>query len=113
MEIRYKIWLEKDGEAVFGNGLESLLETIDEAGSINRASAALHMSYREAWGRIKEAEDRLGFKLLERQIGGEEGGGAKLTDRARDLLKRYEDLRAEVDREMERIYRNHFGDPSI
>ena len=30
MEIRYKVWLEKDGEVVVGNGKVGLLKMIDE-----------------------------------------------------------------------------------
>jgi len=112
MKMRYKIWIEKDGKPVFGDGLEMLLEAVDETGSINKASGALHMSYREAWGRIKDAEERLGTSLLHREIGGEGGGGAKLTDEARDLLQRYKELHEEADRELSRLFRAKFGDES-
>lgn len=109
MELRYKVWLEKDGKAVFGDGLEELLEAVDREGSINRASASLHMSYREAWGRIKEAEDRLGTSLLHKHAGGEDGGGAELTAAARDLLTRYRRFRRDVDEAMKQVFRANFG----
>ncbi|MCL5256226.1 MAG: LysR family transcriptional regulator [Chloroflexi bacterium] len=112
MELKYKVWLEKDGKAVFGDGLEELLEAVDREGSINRASASLHMSYREAWGRIKEAEERLGTSLLHKHAGGEDGGGAELTDVARDLLARYRRFRQDVDEAMNRVFRSNFGSPT-
>jgi molybdate transport system regulatory protein len=34
-------------------------------------------------------EERLGFKLIERQTGGRNGGGAILTEGAREFLKKY------------------------
>lgn len=94
----------------FGDGLAQLLQEIGKRGSINRAAAALKMSYREAWGRIKKAEDRLGIALLIKQIGGDEGGGAQLTPGAQELLRRYGEFRDECDLAVRRIYRKHFGD---
>jgi molybdate transport repressor ModE-like protein len=37
-------------------------------------------------------EDRLGVKLIVRQTGGKNGGGAILTDDARAFLKKFETL---------------------
>jgi hypothetical protein len=38
LDIRSKIWIEVDGEPVFGRGRRFLLEAIDSHGSINRAA---------------------------------------------------------------------------
>ena len=92
LEIRSKIWIEVNGEPVFGRGRRFLLEAIDTHGSINRAAEEVGISFRKAWGHIKAMEDRLGVKLIERQKGGKNGGGAVLTDDARSFLKKYEAL---------------------
>ena len=92
LDIRSKIWIEVDGEPVFGRGRRFLLEAIDTHGSINRAAQEVDISFRKAWGYIKAMEERLGVKLVERQTGGKNGGGALLTDEARDMLKKYEAL---------------------
>ena len=44
IELRSKIWLEIDGETVFGSGRRALLEEIDRRGSINKAAKAIHIS---------------------------------------------------------------------
>ncbi len=92
MEIRSKLWIEMNGEPVFGKGRRYLLRAIDKHGSINRAAKEINISYRKAWGYIKAMEERLGMKLVERQTGGKNGGGAVLTEDARKFLKNYEAL---------------------
>ena len=92
MDIRSKLWLEIDGRPVFGRGRRFLLEAIDKYGSINRAAKEINISYRKAWGYIKAMEERLGIKLIERRTGGRNGGGATLTEEAREFLKKYVDL---------------------
>jgi molybdate transport system regulatory protein len=96
VEFKCKFWLEKKGELVFGEGLYTLLVYIDKYGSINQAAIKSKMSYRQAWGKIKKAEERLGFKLLDKTIGGETGGGAQLTADARKIMRKYEELEKEL-----------------
>ncbi|HEY3366266.1 MAG TPA: substrate-binding domain-containing protein [Symbiobacteriaceae bacterium] len=79
-----------------GDRICLLLEAIDRAGSINRAAGELKVSYRHAWGLIKKAEERLSAPLLQKRVGGAEGGGAELTDAARALLEKYRQFRREV-----------------
>ena len=90
MEIKSKLWIESEGKPVFGRGRRFLLEAIDRYGSINHTAKEINISYRKAWGYIKAMEERLGFKLIERQTGGKNGGGAILTEDAREFLKKYE-----------------------
>jgi molybdate transport system regulatory protein len=92
LNVRSKIWIEVGGEPVFGRGRRFLLEAIDAHGSINRAAQEVDISFRKAWGHIKAMEERLGVKLVDRQIGGKHGGGTTLTDDARKFFKKYETL---------------------
>ncbi len=92
MEIKSKLWIEVEGRPVFGRGRRFMLEAIDKYGSINQAAKEINISYRKAWGYIKAMEERLGFKLIDRQTGGRNGGGATLTKDAREFLKKYEAL---------------------
>lgn len=113
MEIKSKLWIEVDGEPVFGRGRRFLLQAIDRYGSINRAAKEINISYRKAWSYIKAMEERLGIKLVERQAGGRNGGGARLTEEARDFLRKYETLeegiRELVDRRFRKIFRSKCG----
>ena len=107
--IRSKLWIEVNGEPVFGRGRRFLLEAIDNHGSINQAAKEVDISFRKAWSHIKAMEERLGVKLIERQTGGRNGGGAILTDDARSFLKKYEALEKGVqeivDRKFKKIFR--------
>lgn len=81
----------------------ALLQAVQQHGSLNRAAAALRLSYRHAWGLLRQSEARLGAPLLVRRVGGVAGGGADLTDMARDLVQRYTRLQAEVEPQVQRI----------
>ncbi len=108
MEIKSKLWIEVDGKPVFGRGRRFLLEAIDRCGSISRAAKEINISYRKAWGYIKAMEERLGFRLVDRQTGGKDGGGATLTKDARKFLKKYEALEEGIRELVDNRFRNIF-----
>ncbi len=109
MEIRSKIWLELNGEPVFGGGRKALLHGIDKYGSINSASKEINISYRKALSYIQVMEKRLGITLVERKAGGEHGGGAKLTKEAKEFLRKYEDLEKGVNEVLDKKFLKIFG----
>ena len=114
LDIRSKLWIEAGGEPVFGRGRRFLLEAIDSHGSINRAAQQVDISFRKAWGHIKVMEDRLGVKLVDRQAGGKNGGGAALTDEARKFLKKYETLEKSIQEMVDKRFRRIFnGGPHV
>jgi formylmethanofuran dehydrogenase subunit E len=92
MQMRSKLWIDIDGEPVFGKGRMQLLNAIGATGSITQAARAVNISYRRAWSYIKAMEKRLGIRLVECQAGGKSGGGASLTAEARSFLEKYEEL---------------------
>jgi len=94
MEIKYKIWLEKDGKVIFGQGREKLFEAIDECHSLNAAAKKLNMSYRAAWGRLRASEERMGVKLIESDAAKK---GMTLTPAARTLLEKFRQLERDAD----------------
>jgi molybdate transport system regulatory protein len=109
MRLAYRMWLESNGRA-FGEGPAALLDLVRTEGSLSRAAAHLGMSYNKAWRTMRAAEQRLGFPLLERHVGGEQGGGSRVTASGEELLRRYHSLQSDADRELERLYREHFSD---
>jgi molybdate transport system regulatory protein len=98
MKLKYKIWIEQDGDQVFGDGIYRLMLLIDKYGSINQAAVKEKMSYRQAWGKIKRTENRLKMRLLDRRIGGEDGGGATLTLEGKRLVQEYGEIAYQVDK---------------
>lgn len=92
---RYERLIAEDGTDRFQR-LGAILAAVAQHGSLNRATKAMGISYRQAWGLIRTAEERLGAPLLSRRVGGAEGGGAALTDEGHDLVRRYYRLQSEV-----------------
>jgi molybdate transport system regulatory protein len=64
----------------------------------------LNISYRKAWGDLKNAEEFLGYKLLEKQRGGKSGGTSVLTDKAHKLIEAYEALQQTFDEKIETAF---------
>lgn len=108
MRIGYKVWLDNNGKA-FGDGPYELLRRVESKTSLHQAATQMNMSYSKAWRLIRTLEERLGFALLERKVGGQSGGGSRVTPRGRDLLDRYERFQKDVKSGLEKIYRKHFG----
>ena len=108
MKLAYKIWLDEKGKA-FGEGPYQLLKKVERTGSLHQASADMGMSYSKAWRLMRNIEKKLNLPLLERHAGGVSGGGSLITPQARELLDRYEKLRKDADRALEKIYKKHFG----
>ncbi|MFQ5871400.1 MAG: winged helix-turn-helix domain-containing protein [Candidatus Geothermarchaeales archaeon] len=99
---RAKIWLEDgSGRQVVGSGLASLLEKIDEKGSVSSAAKELGMSYRYALHRITIAEERLGTILVRRRRGGRGGGRSHLTEEGRRYQAEYKRLEERIQRVLE------------
>jgi len=89
LKPKYKFWLESEDGYVFGQGSFELLRGIQEQGSLSGSSKTGGMSYRYAWGIIKEIEKRMGKPILETHKGGKFGGGATLTQTGQKLLEVY------------------------
>ena len=97
MEVKVKVTLTENGQMILGKGRAQLLEAIDTHGSISAAARETGMTYRQAWARLRTSEKNLGRPLLLRRVGGPEGGGARLTDEARELLQSYRAIQADLE----------------
>jgi molybdate transport system regulatory protein len=109
MRLRAKLWLDYDGRA-FGDGPARLLTGVEHSGSLRKAAQELGMSYNKAWRILHAAEERLGFALLDRSVGGSLGGGSRLTPEARDLVARYQAAAVETEKALEAVFQRHFAD---
>ena len=77
-------------EKCYGPGVHRLLRAVEEHCSLRSAAASMNMAYSKAWGIVRAAEQGFGCKLLHSTIGGSGGGGAELTDEARQIMAAYE-----------------------
>ncbi|WP_432417478.1 TOBE domain-containing protein [Comamonas flocculans] len=64
----------------------AILRQIGALGSISQAARSAGVSYKAAWQAIDTLTNLAGVPLVERVVGGVGGGGARLTDAARELL---------------------------
>ena len=106
---RSKVWLEVDGQPFLGEGRYRLLAAVERTGSINAAARELGMSYRKVWSQLKCMEEAAPFPLLERRVGGKDGGASHLTEPTRRLMKQYERLRSQVHAEADRCFLECFA----
>lgn len=107
MKVVYKVWLDNKGKA-FGEGPYRLLKLIEKTGSMNKAAAEMKMSYRKAWKILKMVEEKLGYELIDRKIGGMDGGGSQITEKGKEIMKNYGSFREEVKTSLERLFNKYF-----
>ena len=77
-------------EKCYGPGVHRLLGAVAQNHSLRAAAASMNMAYSKAWSIVRAAEQGFGCKLLHSTIGGSGGGGAELTDEARQIMAAYE-----------------------
>ncbi len=108
MEPRAKFWVEDGGKLVLSAYRVRLLRLIDETGSLADAAAAMQLSYRRAWGKLKEIETNLGVRLVESAAGGAGGGGSRLTADGRRYVDMYDRFHAAAEQAVRAEFRKSF-----
>jgi len=112
LRIRSKVWLEVDGKPFLGDGCHRVLSAVQRNGSISAAARELDMSYRKVWSQLQSMEEISPFPLLERRIGGKNGGATDLTPEIIELMNRFAEMRAQVNAEADRCFYDRFdGEP--
>ncbi|HEX7927001.1 MAG TPA: TOBE domain-containing protein [bacterium] len=97
-EVEGRLWLSRKEHGFLGQGRMDLLQRIGELGSISRAAQSMGMSYKAAWDAVDMMNNLADRPLVTRERGGKHGGGAQLTDAARDLLAVFATIQQEHDR---------------
>ena len=108
MKPRIKVWVTFSDELKLGDGRAKLLELIGKHGSLQKASRELRMSYRHAWGYLRELERAAGFPFVQRVPGGGPHSGMRLTREAQRFLARYWKFRAGLDVTVKRHFERAF-----
>ena len=96
--IKVRVWVERNGRKVLGRGRAELLGLIDRHRSISAAAREMGMSYRRAWGLVRDMNAAAGEPLVEVTTGGPGGGGAALTRRGMEAVALYQRLVARLAR---------------
>lgn len=92
VSIESRIWIKKNGKSFLGPGRINLLEAIDKTGSISKAATLLNMSYKKAWGLLKSMDSQSEQALVIKETGGKNGGGTRLTDQGKIIIKKFRHL---------------------
>ena len=77
----------------------NILRRIHETGSISEAARLSGVSYKAAWQALETLANLAGVPLVEKEVGGNKGGGTRLTATGEEVLKLADELtraRAEV-----------------
>jgi molybdate transport system regulatory protein len=88
-------------EIAIGPGKADLLRSIDATGSISASARAVGMSYRRAWLLVDTMNRCFREPVVSSATGGTGGGGARLTPFGLRVLRRFEAMRAAVDRALD------------
>ena len=89
IQIKGRLWLEKDGDTYLSWGRVVLLERIRETGSIAAAARSLDMAYSHAWSLVAAMNRLAGQELVGRSFGGRQGGRAWLTPAGEEAVARF------------------------
>jgi molybdate transport repressor ModE-like protein len=108
MKPKLRVWVTFGDDFKFGDGRARLLALIDRHGSLRQAAEEFEMSYRHAWGYLRELEEAAGFKFVQRGPGGGPRSGMRLTAAGRQFVERYQRFRAGLDTAMQREFERTF-----
>jgi molybdate transport system regulatory protein len=108
MKVKCRIYISENDKHLVGDGKIRLLEAVDRLGSVNLASKEFGLSYPHAWRYIHELEESFGENMVRTQIGGKGGGGAALTEFAKQLVEEYNKFRNPLDEVIERQFEENF-----
>jgi len=85
--LRLRVWLEQKDQTYIGIGSTLLLQQVEKLGSLRKASESLGMSYRRAWGKLKNAEERIGKPLVEKTKG--KGQRFNLSPYGKEVMEKF------------------------
>jgi molybdate transport system regulatory protein len=85
-----------------GPGKADLLEAIAATGSISGGARKLGMSYRRAWLLVETMNRAFGQPLVQAKTGGNAGGGAAVSPRARAAVRAYRAMQRSAEQAVRR-----------
>ena len=98
----------------YGGGAHMLLQMIEEEHSLSGACRRMGMSNSRGKTIITNMEQQLGYQVLESRQGtkkgGNPGGSSVVTERGRELMRRYDNLCSEARIYLRDLYKKHFTD---
>jgi len=98
IEVSGTVSFKKTDMEFLGSGRIALLEKIDECGSITKAAKAVGICYKTAWDTIDAINNLSDKPLFVRKTGGKSGGGTRLTESGKEVIRKYRIINEEHDK---------------
>jgi molybdate transport system regulatory protein len=106
--LKQQIQLVSDDEVIVDDEGFRLLLEIEKEQSIVAASKNMGISYRKAWGLLRDIEYELGFPLVGKRRGGKAGGRTTFTEEGKELLDAYRNLIKDLESTDKEVIRTFF-----
>lgn len=91
-KIKSRIWIELDNKEFLGEGKVRLLKAIEKTGSLSKAAKSIDISYKRAWQLLNAVNKSSNRQVTINSIGGNGGGGTKLTPYGKSLIEVFDDM---------------------
>ncbi len=98
IEVSGTVSFRKKELEFLGSDRIALLEKIDEFGSITKAAKAVGICYKTAWDTIDTINNLSDKPLFVRMTGGKSGGGTRLTEAGKEVIRKYRIINEEHDK---------------
>ncbi|MGM0595480.1 MAG: winged helix-turn-helix domain-containing protein [Myxococcota bacterium] len=108
MQLKVRISFRDEQGSFMGIGLVWLLKGINKHNSINKAAREMSLSYPKAIRILNRLEEATKNKILNRQRGGPQGGGANLTEFGQSFLNQFEQFNQDITKYAEKKFIKDF-----
>lgn len=98
-----RLLLDRAGLPFLGETRVALLEAIAALGSISKAAKQVGLSYKSAWEAVEAMNNLSPELLVERSVGGRNGGGTRVTASAERLIRLYRGVESKYLRFLEEL----------
>lgn len=106
--LKHQVQLVTKEEIIIDEEGFRLLSEIEKELSIVAAARNMGISYRKAWGLLRDMEFALGFSLVGKKRGGKAGGRTTFTPEGKELLDSYNSLIEELESSGKESIRSFF-----
>ena len=104
-QLRGRVWVEVGGLPAMSEAGADLLEQIEATRSLSEAARRLRFGYRRSWMLVDAMNRRWDRPLVVTAVGGKRGGGSRVTEFGRLVLRSYRDLQLQVETLLDRAAR--------
>ncbi len=94
--VAVRLQIARGKKTVLDERAADLLSALDHMGSVTLAARSIGISYRHAWLLLQEANAAAGQALTESAVGGQRGGGTRLTEAGRAAIRVFSELQSAV-----------------